>query len=171
MPGREFVLSTSLQPDQVVDALNRRCEFSGARSRPVAAVFEGGSISSERFELRLIGQRNHAKANVRGEISGAESGATVAVRVGVSDPFGVIWSAGCVLGALVALLSIRSWAQAPAGLGIATGAMALFMLHRFLSLKALDDSASTAELALKDVLSASTAVDEVVNGSLAPAKS
>jgi len=171
MPDRDFVLSTSLQPHQVADALNRRCEISGAKFRPVAALFEGGSISSERFELRLIGQRNHAKANVSGEISGAEFGSTVAVRVGLSDPFGVVWSAGCVLGALVALLNIRSWAQAPAGLGVATGAMALFMLHRFLSLKALDDRASTAELALKDVLSAKTAVDEVVNGSLAPAKS
>ena len=76
-----------------------------------------------------------------------------------------------MLGALVALLSIRSWAQTPAGLGVATGAMTLFMLHRFLSLKALDDSASTAELALKDVLAAKTAVDEGVNGNLAPARS
>jgi hypothetical protein len=164
LPIREFVLSTSLQPDQVVDALHRRCEFSGASFRPLAALFEGSSISTERFELRLFGQRNHPKANVRGEISGAGSGSRIAVRVGISDPFGVIWSAGCVLGALVSLLSIRSWAQAPAGLGVATAAIALFMLHRFLSLKALDASASTAELALKDVLSAKTAVDEGVNG-------
>jgi len=170
MPDRQFVLSTSLQPEEVVDALNRRCEFGAERFRPVAALFEAGSISRERFELRLIGRPDRARVNVHGKIHSAEPGATVAVRVGVTDPFGVIWSAGCLVGALVALLSIRSWSLAPAGLGIAAGAMALFVLHRLLSLKALDDSASTAEMALKDVLTAKTAVEGVGSGSMAPSQ-
>ncbi len=158
MPGREFVLITSLTPEQVVDVLRRRSEIAGAKAHPVAALFEGGSIASQGFELRLIGRRNHARVTVRGEIAASGAGSKVAVRVGVSDPFGVIWAGGCVVAALVALLSIRSWAQVPAGLGVAAGATALFMLHRFLSRRAFDDGASTAELALKDVLSASTAM-------------
>jgi hypothetical protein len=60
---------------------------------------------------------------------------------------------------------------APAGSGVATGAIALFMLHRWLSLKAFDDRVLTAELALKDVLSAKATVEGVVNGRLVPAKS
>ena len=157
MFGREFVLITSLKPDQVADALNRRSEIVGATDRPTGALFEGGLISSEKFELKLIGQRNHAKAHIRGEIASLESGSKVAVRVGAGDPFGAVWSAGCMLSALVSLFSIRSWAQVPAGLGVAAGGMALFMLYRFLARRAFDLSASTAELALKDALSATAA--------------
>lgn len=154
MPNRQFVLITPLQPDQVVDALIRRSEIAGAASRPVAALFEGGLISSESFELKLIGQRGHAKANIRGEIASSESGSKVAVQVGTGDPFGAIWSTGCAVASVVALLSIRSWAQAPVGLFVAICAILLLMLYRLLSRRAFELSASTAELALKDVLSA-----------------
>jgi len=159
MFDREVVLVTALKPDQVMDALNRRTEIRGAKVRPVAALFEGGSISSAGFELQLIGQRHHARADLRGKVTGSSLGSTVAVRIGLSDPFSVIWTAGCALGALVALLSVRSWSQAPAGLGVAAGATALFVLNRFLSRRTFEVSASTAELALQDVLSATRAVD------------
>jgi hypothetical protein len=161
MPVREFVLISSLTPDQVAQALHRRSELRGADARPIAALFEGGeggSISRERFELQLIGRRNHARAQLRGRIAGADAGSSIAVQVGVSDAFGVLWSAGCVVCALVALLSIRSWAQVPAGLGIAAAALALFAFKQVLSSRAVDLDAATAELALKDVLSAETAI-------------
>ena len=159
MFDREVVLVTALKPDQVMDALNRRTEIRGAKVRPVAALFEGGSISSASFELRLLGQRQHATADLRGQITGSSLGSTVAVRIGLSDPFSVIWTAGCVLGALVALLSVRSWSQAPAGLCVAAGATALVVLYQFLSRRTFEVSASTAELALRDILAATRAVD------------
>lgn len=60
MLEREFVLITSLKPELVVEALHRKSEFRATKTRPVAALFEGGSISRERFEPRLFGQLNHA---------------------------------------------------------------------------------------------------------------
>ena len=159
MSAREVTLATLLKPGEVADALNRRSDMRGAKARNVAALFEGGQISSEDFELRLIGQRGHAPAVLRGKIAHSDVGSTLTVRISSSDPFGVIWSAGCLLGAFVALLNIRSWSQAPAALGVATGAVALLALHRFLSRRAFEVGASTAELALKDALSARVVID------------
>jgi len=159
MLDHEVILSTVLQPDEVRDALNRKTEIRGEKARPVAALFEGGPTSGSRFELRLIGQRNRARANIRGEIKGSILGSTVVVRIGSTDAFSVIWSAGCLIAAFVALLGIRSWPQAPAGICVAAGAIALLVLNRYVSRRNFEVSAATAELALRDTLHATRAID------------
>ena len=155
MFDREIVLITDLSPAQVSEALKRKSEQKSLDFKPVAALFEADSIRQDGFQLQLLGdRRNGSRPDMRGTVVAREAGSKVTVLVTFSDPFSVIWSAGLVLAALIALGGIRTLADLPARLVIFVVAASMLGLYRYVLRRVFETGALTAELALKDALTA-----------------
>lgn len=155
MFDREIVLITDLSPAQVSEALKRKSQQKSVDFQPVAALFEADSIGQDGFKLQLLGdRRNGSRPDMRGTIAAREAGSRVTVLVTFSDPFSVIWSAGLVLAALMALGGIRSLTDLPARLVIFTAIASMLTLYWYVLRRLFETGALTAELSLKDALSA-----------------
>ena len=127
---REIVLITSLDPRQVSEAIERRCEQKADGPQPIAALFRADAISQNGFKLQLLGERRSGSwPDLTGSIRACAAGSKVTAEISYRDAFSIVWSAGLVLAALVALGGARTLEGLPVRLLIFAALAAVLALY------------------------------------------